>query len=237
MSGRASDRCADCPVRDQAVCAALSDNELDELARIGRHRSFKRGETIFAAGEDGIACATLVEGAVKLAETDADGVERIVALVHPAGFLGQLFAATAQHDAVALTDTRICLFPRAGFERLMADHPRLTRSILERTLAELDASRALTGLIGRRDAKARLAGLLLAFARAAAPAPCGSATEFELPLSREEMASLLGTTIETISRRLTELERSGLIERKGARGLVIRDAPGLALVGGGSSGA
>ena len=57
------------------------------------------------------------------------------------------------------------------------------------------------------------------------------AETFELPLSREEMASLIGTTIETISRRLTELEQAGLIERKGARGLTLRDAPGLARIG------
>jgi CRP/FNR family transcriptional regulator len=128
---------------------------------------------------------------------------------------------------VALTETRLCLFPRAGFERLMADHPRLTRSILERTQAELEASRALTRLIGRREVKARVSGLLLALARAASPGPCGMAKEFDLILSREEMASLLGTTIETVSRRLTELERDGIIERRGARGLVIRDAPAL----------
>jgi CRP/FNR family transcriptional regulator len=53
------------------------------------------------------------------------------------------------------------------------------------------------------------------------------AEEFDLELSREEMASLLGTTIETISRRLTELERGGIIERKGARGIRLRDAPSL----------
>lgn len=227
MSSRVADRCADCPVRDQAICAALDADELDELARIGRHRSFRRGETIFAAGDDSLACATLVEGAVKLSTHDEEGVERIVALVHPAGFLGQLFAATAKHDAIALTDTRVCVFPRGDFERLMADHPRLTRAILERTLAELDAARSLADLIGRREIKARLAGLILAFARAAAASPCGMATEFDLPLSREEMAGLIGTTIESVSRRLTELERDGVVERRGARGLVIRDAAAL----------
>jgi CRP/FNR family transcriptional regulator len=228
MRSRPSDACADCPVRDQAVCAALDEGELNELSRIGDHRLYRRGETIFAAGEDAIACATLISGAVKLSAVDEDGVERIVALVHPAGFLGQLFAAGTDLDAAALTDTRLCVFPRAGFERLMADHPKLTRSILERTQAELEASRALTRLIGRREVKARVSGLLLALARAASPSPCGFATEFDLILSREEMASLLGTTIESVSRRLTELERSGIIERKGARGLVIRDAPALA---------
>jgi CRP/FNR family transcriptional regulator len=222
-----SQACAECPVRDSAVCAALDQAELAELARIGQHRSFRRGETIFAAGDGSVACATLIAGAAKLSKIDADGVERIVALVHPAGFLGQLFASTTQHDVVALTDSRLCMFPRTAFEKLMKDHPALTRSILDRTLAELDSSRALAELIGRRDVKSRVAGLLLSLARAAAPSPCALAAEFDMPLSREETASLLGTTIETISRRLTELEQSGLIERRGARGIIIRDAPSL----------
>ena len=132
----------------------------------------------------------------------------------------------------ALTESRLCLFPRADFERLMADHPALTRAILERTLAELGASRALSDLIGRRETKARIAGLLLSLARAASPSPCGVAQSFELPLSREEMASLLRTRIETVSRRLTELEQSGIIERQGARGMVIRDAPALSNIAG-----
>lgn len=227
MRNRPAEACAGCPVRDQAICAALDPDELNELSRIGDHRTYRRGETIFAAQDDGIACATLISGAVKLSAVDEDGVERIVALVHPAGFLGQLFAATTALDAVALTDARLCVFPRLPFERLLADHPKLTRTILERTQAELEASRALTRLIGRRDVKARLSGLLLALARAASLSPCGLAQEFDLILSREEIASLLGTTIESVSRRLTELERDGLIERTGARGMVIRDAPAL----------
>ncbi len=224
--------CADCPVRDQAVCSALDSAELAELAAIGRHRDFARGETIFAADDESIACATLVTGAAKLSRLDSEGTERIVGLVHPAGFLGQLFAATHRHEAIALTASRVCLFPRREFEGLMKAHPALTRSILERTIAELDASRGLAELIGRRDVKARVAGLLLAFARAAAPGPCGEARQFELPLSREEMASLLGTTIETVSRRLTELERAGIVARHGARGLEIRDPAALAQAAG-----
>ncbi len=219
--------CADCPVRDTAVCAALEADELEALAAIGRHRNFGRGDTIFAAGDDSIACATLISGAAKLSTLDADGTERIAALVHPAGFLGQLFTGVSRHDVTALTDCHLCIFPRAEFERMMEDHPRLTRAILERTLAELDASRALTDLIGRRDVKARLAGLLLSLSRAASPTPCGAASAFDLPLSREEIAGLLGTTIESISRRMTELEKDGLIMRKGARGIEILDAPGL----------
>ena len=121
--------CAVCPVRDEAICAALSPVELDAFSRIGRHRRFARGETIFAAGDDSVACATLVRGAVKLCSTGADGVERIVALVHPAGLLGQLFFARIRYDAVALTDSELCLVPRSDFERLMREAPALQQSV------------------------------------------------------------------------------------------------------------
>ena len=59
-------------------------------------------------------------------------------------------------------------------------------------------------------------------ARAASHSPCHAADRFELPLTRGEMAGVLGLTIETVSRQLTALEREGVIERQGARGLVVR---------------
>ena len=227
MSSAAPVRCESCPVRDQAVCAALSEAERSALARIGVTRDFARGETIFAAGDDSVACATLISGAAKLSAIDAEGTERIVAIVHPSGFLGQLFAAQVDHHAVALTDSRLCLFPRGGFEAVMADHPALLRSILDRTLADLAETRALVDLIGRRSSRGRVAGLILLFARAASEAPCHSSLAFELPLTRGEMAALLGLTIETVSRQLGQLEADGLIARSGPRGLIVRYPAGL----------
>lgn len=58
-----------------------------------------------------------------------------------------------------------------------------------------------------------------AFARAASDSPCHPAQSFDLPLTRGEVAALLGLTIKTVSRQLGELEASGAILRKGARGI------------------
>ncbi|MDB5675970.1 MAG: hypothetical protein JWM65_2952 [Sphingomonas bacterium] len=218
--------CDTCPVRDDAVCAALGPAELAAFRRIGHHRRFARGETIFAAGDESVSCATLVRGAVKLCSNGADGTERIVALVHPAGLLGQLFFPQIRYDAVALTDSELCLVPRKDFERLMREAPALQQGVLQRSINELDDARALADLIGRRDARGRVAGLLLAFAEAAGPG-CHHVARFELPLTRGEMAGLLGLTIETVSRQLGMLEEQGLLARHGARGIEIRDAPAL----------
>lgn len=71
----------------------------------------------------------------------------------------------------------------------------------------------------RKGAAARVAGLILAFARAASDSPCHPAQRFDLPLTRGEIAAMLGLTIETVSRQLGELEAEGAITRKGARGI------------------
>ena len=77
--------CDTCPVRDRAACSALSAAERDELAAIGRHRHLKAGEILFHAGDASDQCATLIAGALKIRSSDAEGVERVVSLVHPAG--------------------------------------------------------------------------------------------------------------------------------------------------------
>ncbi len=219
--------CDTCPVRDRAACSALSGVERAQLARIGRQRDVKRGETVMAAGDDNIACATLITGALKIASYDSEGTERILSLVHPAGFVGEMFAAVAHHDVIALTDSRLCLFSRKEYEAALTEFPALANALLRRSAEDLFETRTLIDLMGRRSAEARVAGLLLAFAKAASDSPCHPAGYFDLPLTRGEMAGLLGLTIETVSRQLSRLEKNGVIKRQGARGIEIRDAPAL----------
>jgi len=216
--------CSTCPVRDNAACAVLSPEERDAMAAAGRTRTLKRGEMLFAAGDEEAACATLVTGALKVSAIDQDGNEQILALVHPAGFIGELFAPFAHHDVVALTDSKLCTFARGDIERAINDYPALARALLRRSQADLLASRSLLELTGNASAEARLAALLHDFAAAASDSSCHLASEFDLPLTRGEMGNMLGLTIETVSRKLGELEDMGAIIRKGKRGIAVRDA-------------
>jgi CRP/FNR family transcriptional regulator, anaerobic regulatory protein len=219
--------CDSCPVRDRAACSALSAGERTKLARIGRHRDVKRGETVMAAGDENVACATLISGALKITSYDREGTERILSLVHPAGFVGEMFAPLAHHDVVALADSRLCVFSRKEYEAAVQEFPALATALLRRSATDLFETRSLIDLMGRRSAETRVAGLVDAFSKAASDSPCHPASQFELPLTRGEMAGLLGLTIETVSRQLSRLERQGLIKRQGARGIEIRNAPAL----------
>jgi CRP/FNR family transcriptional regulator len=91
----------------------------------------------------------------------------------------------------------------------------------------LFGARSLMALIARKSAREKVGAFLLAMAEAASESPCHPAAAFELPLSRAEMAGMLGLTIETVSRQMTALERSGAIRRKGLRGIELVDAAQL----------
>jgi len=222
--------CNVCPVREIAACAALSDGERDELASLGHHRTLTRGQSLLATGADNTVSATLLKGVLKVTSFDADGTERILSLIHPAGFAGELFAPAAHYDVVALSDAELCVFPRREYEKALERFPSLGRALLRRSSNDLLETRSLLAAVTGRTAVQRVAAFLLALARAANPHETGHASRFDLVLTRGEIAALLGLTIETVSRQLTRLQNERIILRDGARGILIQDAAGLSQV-------
>lgn len=220
--------CDTCPVRESAACAVLSEEERATLARAGRTRDLKRGELLFAAGDENAACATLVTGALKVTSYDAEGNERILALIHPAGFVGEMFAPFPRHDVVALTNSRLCVFARSEMERAYVRYPDLARALLRRSQEDLHQARQLLALGSGRSANAQVAAMMSALAQAASQSSCHPASRFEMPMTRGELGNMLGLKIETVSRAITALEKMGAIRRSGARGIEVTDPARLA---------
>ncbi|OGS51188.1 MAG: transcriptional regulator, partial [Erythrobacter sp. RIFCSPHIGHO2_12_FULL_63_10] len=152
----------------------------------------------------------------------------ILALVHSSGFVGEMFSPFAHYDVVSLTDSTLCVFAGAEMERAIGRYPALATALLRRSQEDLHAARDLLALSGKRDAASKLAALILGFAHGASDSSCHPSPIFDLPLTRGEMAGMLGITIETVSRRLSAIERDGLIRRDGARGIVLKDPARLA---------
>jgi CRP/FNR family transcriptional regulator len=117
-------------------------------------------------------------------------------------------------------------------ERALDQFPALARALLRRTQEDLMATRALLELTGHASAQARLAALLHEFAAAASDTSCHPARRFDLPLTRGEIANMLGLTIETVSRKLGEMEQDGVIHRHGKRGIELVDPARLQALSG-----
>lgn len=223
--------CADCAVRDSALCGSLSDAELGSLNRISQRRHLTPGETVIWAGDDSVVCGNVLSGIMKLSASTSDGREQTVGLLYPADFVGRPFANQANFSVKALTDVELCLFPRGPFEAVLHDHVRMERLLLERTFAALEDARGRMLMLARLSAEEKIATFLLDMAVRAGTAGCRAAVDgpltFDLPLTRTQIAELLGLTIETVSRQLTKLKNDGVIALPGVRAITIRNHAAL----------
>lgn len=218
--------CQACTVRNRAICADLETYEIALLNKIGRRRRLEASESLMWEGDDAVYVANVVSGVLKLSTQTSDGREQILGLAYPSDFLGRPFGNTSPYNAEALCETVVCVFRRTDFERFALDHSRLEHKLLERTLSELDRTRRWMLLLGRMNAEERLAALLLEIGARSVAAGCGNSADadidrFELPMSRQQIADILGLTIETVSRQLTKMREDGIIEIRGRRKVTI----------------
>jgi CRP/FNR family transcriptional regulator len=223
--------CDLCVVRNRAICSALDAKELVALNAIGRRRNLSAGESLIWEGEDSVLVANVIEGVLKLSTGTEDGREQIVGVVYPSDFIGRPFGTTTSHGVTALTEARVCVFSRRDFDSFAQDHPGLEHKLLERTLGELDRTRRWMLLLGRKSAAEKVASFLVDSAERLGEVGCESFQKrekrFALPFSRQQIADVLGLTIETVSRQFTRLKAEGIIDLPSRREVVIRDIDAL----------
>ena len=219
--------CEACAIRNRAICAELDEQEIGLLNGIGRRRRLTAGEQLMWEGDEAVLVANVIEGVLKLSSHAADGKEQILGLVYPSDCLGRPFGQTAPYGVEALTDAHICVFERADFDRFAREHPRLEHKLLERTLTELDRTRRWMVLLGRMNAEQKVASFLLEMADRLGVSTTGGPVRFTLPLSRQQIADVLGLTIETVSRQLTRLRNDGAIELPSRREVLLCDPADL----------
>lgn len=184
----------------------LPDELMDQLLTIVHQKKYRPGEIIFREGLPGQGFHLLAEGRVKIYKMAPDGKEQILHIINPgepfgeaAIFLGQGYPASAQ----ALTEAVTLYFPRQGLIRLITANAEMALGLLGVMARRLAHFAALLEAVTLKEVPARLAAFILELA-----AERGRA---ELALSKSQLASLLATTPETISRSLGRLKKAGLI--------------------------
>lgn len=221
-------RCQICAIRHKAVCGALTDAELEQLNTISRQKIFAAGEPILDAEQEIDFFANIVQGAVKLTKIMGDGRQQIVGLQFAPDFLGRAYRDRSPYFAEAATEVELCVFPKAGFERMLKEIPDLEMRLFQDTLNELDAARDWMLLLGRKTAGEKVASFIEMIARRSPMIGCAHSADqpeiqFHLPLSRAEIADYLGLTIETVSRQIGKLKSAGILHLHATREVSVRD--------------
>ena len=161
------------------------------------------------------------------------GARQIVA-VHMKGDIVDLqnsFLGTADHSVQVLTDSEVAFIPREAVKKIGFERPNVGMAMWHDTLVDGSVFREWIANVGRRDARARIAHLLCEFSLRLKVAGLGKATNYELPMTQEQLADCVGLTPVHVNRTLKGLEAENLIVRKSSRAIAIGDWKRLADAG------
>jgi CRP-like cAMP-binding protein len=209
----------------------LAAEERAALWTAARRGAAPRGSVLFAAGDEARHLYLIVSGRIKLLRGNSEGQEVIVRLIGSGEVLGGvalLPRSTYPATAVALDDADMAVWSREALAPLLEQYPRLTTAILAvvtRRMGEVQSQ--LQDVATERVAR-RVARALLRLANQLGRKEDGGIL-IDLPLSRQTLAELTGTTLFTVSRLLSAWEAEGLVE-VGRERVVIRAPHGLARI-------
>ncbi|NUY81188.1 Crp/Fnr family transcriptional regulator [Flavobacterium sp. MAH-1] len=210
-------KCEQCIVREFSSLKTLTKDELLHMAECKTSRSIRKGDIIFSEGDNvnGVYCVK--DGVCKLTKLSSNGKDQIVKLVHKGELLGQRSMITeepANLSAVAIEDMQVCFIPKGEILQFFSQNPKFTMSMMRTICGDLKDADDLMVNMAQKTVKERLAHTLLYLSDTFGNLADGS---LKLQLSREEIASIIGTATESCIRLLSELNKTRLIALDGKR--------------------
>ncbi|WP_413476874.1 Crp/Fnr family transcriptional regulator [Latilactobacillus fuchuensis] len=205
-------------VEKQHICAQLVPifNQLDhdsliKISQITQHEVVAKGTQVFSpVMADRLVI--LAKGQIKVYQLAATGKEQLLRIMEPGAFEGEKALFTKQETTIygeALTDSTLCTLSRTAFQKLLLTYPTISLSLLEDAADKMTQLERQANLINIESVESRVATYLLDLMKVT------NQTQLMIPMKLKELATFIGTTPETLSRKLKKLEEAGLIERQG----------------------
>jgi CRP-like cAMP-binding protein len=211
-------------IASSILFSGLLENELDKIAGIAVVKKFTRGETVFFEGDEANGFYMVLEGKVKIFKMSMEGKEQILHIFgfgEPIGEVPMFHGKPFPANAMTLVDSKLLFFPRREFVDLVTGNPSLALNMLAMLSLRLRRFTAQIESLSLKEVPGRLAAYLIYLSQEQ-----GSATEVTLDISKGQLASLLGTIPETLSRIFSRMTEEGLIRVEG-RKIYIDDYAGL----------
>ncbi len=210
--------CLECRLRHRNEWRVLAEEELKLLAQSRKCRQYQAGEPIFSAGEPshGIYCVT--SGTVAIRKVDAEGNAVLVQLGYPGdtlGYRGLLLDENRRSSAEALGPSKVCFIDQRIVRTLLARNPALGLQFLRRVTADLDDAHAKLLQNATFSNRTKFIHLLLVLMNRHGRTATDGSRVMQLPLSRRDLASMIGARHETLSRIIGRLEEDGIAHFSG----------------------
>ncbi len=209
------------------------DLSLDEKMSImdqSSHKKYKKNEIIFIPGDSLSNLYVVNKGLVKISRISSLGKEQIIRILQPGDFIGELTLfsnSIHKNTAEALENTEVCIIQGQKIKELLLQQPDMALKFLQKYTERIEESEKLIEQVTLRDVEQRIASYLLHEIEKNKIINKKGEYEINLPVSKGDLSSLIGTTQETLSRRLSLLQDSGVIRLEGQRKIIVTDIDGL----------
>jgi CRP-like cAMP-binding protein len=208
------------------IFSGLSDSDMEMVSQVSFMKKYSKKETIYLPGDRGEQVYLLKSGRVKISKLSEEGKELILTMLGPGDIFGEMILIDDSPPgtiAEAMDETHICVIYRKDFEALLTRKPELSLRITKLIgLRRKELEAKIEDLIFR-DVHSRLAHLLLRLAQ-----EHGLKKErgilVDIKLTHYEIASLIGSTRETITVCLNDFKKEGLIEFDRRKILLLNEA-------------
>lgn len=208
------------------IFSSLSDEDIKKVVRMTGHREYKKGDYLCHEGDITSALFIVNEGRVKLSKFNKDGKEQILRIISNGSFFGEyyLFSDYEPYNfsAIAITNVKICTLTKLDMDKIINEFPSINTKIMYELSKRLMQTENLAQNLSSNDYESKVAYILIELSeKYGIDTPSG--VSITIPINREEMANYAGVTRETMSRKLNDFIKRGLIETKGNKIIILKD--------------
>lgn len=209
--------CETCPSRGEGIFCNLEGMALKDVSNHKITNTYKKGQTLFHQGNPSFGLYCVSNGKIKVSKIGNDGKESIVRIAdegdvigHRSLFSNESYTATA----TALEDSTVCFLDKKYIIDAIHNHPDIALNIITQLSHEMGQAEGRAASMFQKNVRERLAELLLNFKETYGEKE-GNRIKLNIKLTREEMASIIGTANETVIRFFSEFKEEGIIEQEG----------------------
>lgn len=205
--------CEACAYRSMSVFSMLAPGDLGEITLAKHCHRYERGDSVFEMGQypNGLYCMNV--GHIKIVRYSPEGREQIIRFAGSGDALGYASLLTGQPysiTAIAVEPTSVCFIPSDLIFRYLRDKPQMSLRVMQMMSQELQGTQRRIVELARKSVRERVAEALLVLRETFGTEDDGET--LNMPLTREEIADIVGTAPESLIRMLSELKSDHLIE-------------------------
>lgn len=201
-----------------SIFSTLNSSDLKEIAPYIASVSFKKRDVIFSEGDPSEWFYLVVEGKVKITKLSQEGKEIILEIIPPLDFFGGLAVLRGfpyPANAIAMEDTKLLRISRSNILRVLDRFPNLMYCMALQLGERMKGSHETLKNIALERVESRIASLLLKLADKAG-SKTGDGIVIDIKLTKQDIAEMVGTTVETSIRTMSKLKKMNVVaEREG----------------------